>query len=71
MSNAVSANNGFVCPEHSGCDARINNLENSEKEQWEAIDLIKNRLPGWATAVISLLHFLLGVAITYAGLKQG
>jgi NO-binding membrane sensor protein with MHYT domain len=56
------------CEEHSGCTADIENLKESNKEIWEAIKKIQNRLPVWATAVISLLTFLFGCSITYAGL---
>ncbi len=33
-----------------------------------SIEKIKNRPPVWATAVISLLTFLLGCSVTYIGL---
>ena len=56
------------CEEHSGCITEIANLKLSDKEQWEAIKKIQNRPPVWATAVISLLTFLLGCSLTYAGL---
>jgi NO-binding membrane sensor protein with MHYT domain len=56
------------CSLHSGTSARIENLETSDKEQWAAIDRLQNRLPVWATLLISLLTFALGVALTYASL---
>lgn len=49
-------------------DSRISRLETDTVEQWTAINQLRNRLPGWATAVISLLTFLLGCSVTYAGL---
>ena len=56
------------CDEHSGCVAEIANLKQSDEKQWQAIKKIQNRPPIWATAVISLLTFLLGCSLTYAGL---
>lgn len=41
-----------------------------EREKiWIAIDKLQNRLPVWATAVISLLTFLCGVLGTFAKMK--
>lgn len=34
----------------------------------KAIDQLKNRLPVWATALISVLTFFLGCSVTYAAL---
>ncbi|MBN1807186.1 MAG: hypothetical protein JW837_18210 [Sedimentisphaerales bacterium] len=51
------------CEEHSGLVKAIENLEDSDRDQWEAIKKIQNRLPVWATAVISLLTFLLGCSL--------
>lgn len=56
-----------TCNEHSGCLKAIETLEQSDKDQWEAIKKIQNRPPVWATAVISLLTFLLGCSATYTG----
>lgn len=39
----------------------IEALKVSDVKQWEAIDQIQNRLPVWATLVISLLTFLCGI----------
>lgn len=50
---------------------RIINLEQSDKQQWTAINQLKNRPPVWATAVISLLTFLLGCSLTYAAIRGG
>jgi hypothetical protein len=44
---------------------RIIRLEQSDSEQWETINQLRNRPPVWATAVISLLTFLLGASVTY------
>ncbi len=43
-------------------------LKESDEKQWQAITKLQNRPPIWATAVISLLTFLLGCSLTYAGL---
>ena len=58
-----------VCDAHSGLEARIHGLEDSEKKQWITIEKIQNRPPIWATAVISLLTFLLGCSLTWAAMK--
>ena len=39
--------------------------EDSEK-QWQAIEKLQNRLPLWATMLISVLTFALGCVSTYA-----
>jgi len=45
---------------------RVYGLEDSDKRQWEAIERIQNRLPSWATLLISVLTFFLGIAVTVA-----
>lgn len=60
--------NNYVCKAHSGIDQKLRNLESDNVEQWTAINQLRNRLPVWATIVISLLTFLLGATATYAGL---
>jgi len=61
-------NKNNYCKAHSGIDKRIENVEKDTKEQWTAINQLRNRLPTWATFVISLLTFLLGTTATYAAL---
>lgn len=46
----------------------VETLECSDENQWKAIKELQKRPPVWATAVISLLSFLLGCSLTYAGL---
>ncbi len=46
----------------------IETLKASDERQWQAIEKLQNRLPLWATMIISLLTFLLGCSFTYAGL---
>jgi len=62
-------NNNTFCKAHSGVDERIKNLEDSDKDQWQVINQLRNRLPVWATLLISILTFLLGAALTYASMK--
>jgi hypothetical protein len=59
------------CKLHSGLRTQIDNLKESDVRQWEVITKLQNRLPVWATVVISLLTFLLGCALTYAKLATG
>ena len=44
----------------------IRALRHSDNEQWEAIRKLQNRLPIWATTLISVLTFALGCVSTYA-----
>lgn len=57
-----------LCDAHSGMVADIKMLKLDKDEQWKAINELRNRLPAWATIVISLLTFLLGCSLTYAAL---
>jgi hypothetical protein len=54
------------CDLHSGVMMKIGALEKSDEKQWNAIEKIQNRLPIWGTTVISLLTFLLGIAVSFA-----
>jgi len=63
--NKTQNTNGKPCQNH---EVRIGHLEINTEKQWAAIEKLQNRLPVWATLVISLLTFLLGAAITYASL---
>lgn len=63
------------CPAHSGITEALQNLynkdnqlEETDKEQWEQIRRLQNRPPVWTTIVISVLTFALGSALTYASL---
>ena len=49
-------------------ESKIERLEKETEEQWTAINKLRDRLPVWATIVISLLTILLGSALTYAAL---
>ena len=57
-----------VCDAHAAHCVEIQNLKDSDLRQWEVIDRLQNRLPAWATVVISVLTFFLGAAVTYAAL---
>jgi hypothetical protein len=61
-------NKNCFCKAHSGIEQKLENLESDTKEQWQAINQLRNRLPVWATIVISLLTFFLGATATYAGI---
>jgi len=56
------------CDEHSGCVSEIENLKASDKLQWEAINKIQNRLPVWATLLLTVMGGVVGWALTYASL---
>jgi len=68
MSESDKKNPNSFCKAHSGIEQKLKSLENDTKDQWTAINQLRNRLPAWATIVISLLTFLLGATATYAGL---
>jgi len=59
-------NKNSFCKAHSGIEERLSNIETETEKQWQVLDQLRNRLPVWATIVISLLTFLLGASITYA-----
>lgn len=46
--------------------ARLDNLEQSDTEQWEAINRLRNRLPNWAVFLIAFLSGALGWALQWA-----
>jgi len=55
-------------PEKNKCgihDEAIATLKKDTEAQWAAIEKLRNRLPGWATLVISLLTFALGFSLNY------
>ena len=56
------------CKKHSGMESDIKTLQKDTTEQWTAINLLRNRLPLWATIVISLLTFLLGISVKYGAI---
>jgi len=58
-----------TCKAHSGVMQDIENLKDSDKRQWVVIEKLQNRLPVWATLLISVLTFALGVSLTYARLS--
>ena len=55
------------CEHHSGLENAISNLKESDVKQWQVLDKLQNRLPLWATTVISILTFLLGFSASWAG----
>lgn len=52
------------CTVCSGLQADIVTLKESDRDQWTAINALRNRLPLWATGVISLLTFICGGLLT-------
>jgi len=57
--------------------ADIKSLQRAEEvnaqdhgKMWDAIDHLRNRLPVWATVVISVLTFICGILVTLAGLAK-
>lgn len=46
--------------------ARVVKLEGSEKEQWDAINHLRNRLPNWAVMLIAGLSGALGWTLQIA-----
>ena len=63
----MGENEDIYCKAHSGFNARLIKIEDDTEKQWKVLDQLRNRLPGWATLVISLLTFMLGASVTYAG----
>jgi hypothetical protein len=51
------------CEDHSGCIARIDNLEDSNVEIWKDLNSLRNRPPVWCTVIISLLTFGMGFIV--------
>lgn len=49
----------------------IKTLKESDERQWIAIDRLRNRLPIWATTLISILTFAIGCVSTYAIMLHG
>ncbi len=46
-------------------ETEIETLKESDTKQWAAIEKLRNRLPIWATTIISLLTFFIGCLTTY------
>ena len=49
----------------------IKSLKESDEKQWMAIEKLRNRLPLWATTLISILTFAIGCISTYAVMLRG
>lgn len=50
----------------AGHSEAIKTLKDSDEKQWMAIEKLQNRLPLWATTLISILTFGIGCVSTYA-----
>jgi p-aminobenzoyl-glutamate transporter AbgT len=48
------------CENHSGHEARIEQNEKDIKNIYDLIEKVRNRLPHWATLVISILTLAIG-----------
>jgi len=59
----VKEDEGKLCGAHTEA---IRNLKESDKMQWESIERLQNRLPVWATMLMSILTFGMGCITTYA-----
>jgi hypothetical protein len=61
-----------LCSEHSGIKADIENLKNSEKDQWTHITAIETALPRlvpiWITIVLTVMGALTGSSLTFAAM---
>ncbi|MBA7608067.1 hypothetical protein ES703_15242 [subsurface metagenome] len=71
MSNGKNLNLTPQCAAGVDTRRRVIELEKNDEDQWDAINQLRNRLPVWATMIISLLTFLLGCSITYAAIAKG
>jgi hypothetical protein len=52
------------CGELKVVKSRVDAMEDAEKDQWTAINALRNRLPLYATLGLSMLTFLLGGCVT-------
>lgn len=59
-------NNNNVCNKHTGVVAKINGLQETTQRHEKLIQNLQNRLPAWATLLISILTFMLGAVSSYA-----
>ena len=48
------------CDDHTGCVNQINTNKENIAKIYDLIEKIRNRLPNWATVLISLLTLLIG-----------
>ena len=48
------------CDDHTGCVNKIERNTMDIQKIYELIEKIRNRLPNWATALISMLTLLIG-----------
>lgn len=60
------------CDAHSGFDEAIENLKESDKDQWTHINTIEAALPRlvpvWVVIVLMVMSGLTGSALTFAGM---
>lgn len=53
------------CSEHSGIDARVGQNEKDIGTIYEILEKVRNRLPYWATIVLSLAFLVIGWLVAY------
>ena len=60
------------CEAHSGIEEAIENLKESESQQWKHIDAIEKALPRlmplWVTVILMVMSGITGSALTLAGM---
>ena len=53
-------------------ESKVDRLESDTKSQWAAIDELRRYMrklvPVWVTAVVSVLTFITGASLTFAGM---
>ena len=56
---------GESCLEHSGMEQAIKDSRAENQELKQEVKMLRNRLPLWASSLISLLTFALGYTVCY------
>lgn len=54
-----------TCLEHSGMEQAIKDTREENQELKQEVKILRNRLPIWASSLISLLTFALGYMVCY------
>jgi hypothetical protein len=53
------------CSEHSGIDARVGKNEKNIDAIYEILEKVRNRLPNWATILLSVAFLVIGWLIAH------
>lgn len=67
MTEKAHQPDAITCPIGAGLTECVRLLEISDTRQWQAISKLANRLPLWATMIISILTGCLCSLLTYVG----